>query len=419
MLKRLERLSAGLLAGQRRRPARRDRTERGRWPIRCYGPPLVSDLKRIVLLRGLSAAPWDLRPHERLGPGFAVSVLVARDNLYSTDTLALERSPVRTVSGLLPPGAVRTLGTRLVGERFLGLESRLRGADVVHVAELGNWYSAQAARLKQRLGFALVVTAWETLPLRDSYRNLRTRPYARAVLAAGDRFLATTERARDALLLEGAPAQRTIVCPPGIALERFAAARTADVAADGSHLIVSAGRLVWEKGHQDVLRAMAMLRAQGREDVRALILGDGPERARLQALVADFGLQDVVQLRASVPYDEIVGIYAQASCLVLASMPTRYWEEQFGMVLAEAMAAHLPVLASTSGAIPEVLGTSGRYFAPGDWVGLARALAEGPLATAPGARRAPAPEQLERFSADAAAARLRHVYDELLSERAG
>ncbi len=377
----------------------------------------MSDLKRIVLLRGLSAAPWDLRPHERLGPGYAVSVLVARNNLYATDTLALERKPVRTVSGLLPPGALRTFGTRLAGERFLGLERRLRGADVVHVAELGNWYSAQAARLKRRLGFALVVTAWETLPLRDSYRNVRTRPYAHAVLAAADRFLATTERAREALLLEGAPAEHTIVCPPGIALERFTAARTAAMPADGSHLLVSVGRLVWEKGHQDLLRAVALLRAEGREDVRGLIVGDGPERARLQALVADFGLQEAVQLRASVPYEEIAGIYAQASCLVLASMPTRYWEEQFGMVLAEAMAAHLPVLASTSGAIPEVLGAGGRYFAPGDWVGLARALAEGPLAGPAGARSAPPPEQLERFSADAAAARLRHVYDELLAER--
>ena len=228
---------------------------------------------------------------------------------------------------------------------------------------------------------------------------------------------ATTERARDALLLEGAPAERTIVCPPGIALERFAAARTADVAADGSHLIVSVGRLVWEKGHQDLLRAVALLRAAGREDVRALIVGDGPERARLQALVADFGLEGTVQLRASVPYEEIVGIYAQASCLVLASMPTRFWEEQFGMVLAEAMAAHLPVVASTSGAIPEVLGAVGRYFAPGDWVGLARVLAEGPLAGPPGARSAPPAEQLERFSADAAAARLRRIYDELIAGR--
>jgi hypothetical protein len=77
------------------------------------------------------------------------------------------------------------------------------------------------------------------------------------------------------------------------------------------------------------------------------------------------------------------------------------------------MAAHLPILAAASGAIPEVLGQSGALFAPGDWVGLADALAGGPLAGAPGARRAPEPERLERFSAPAAAARLRAAYEEL------
>lgn len=367
-----------------------------------------------MLLRGLSVAPWDLRPYERLAPDYRVSVLVAAGNLYGTSALELERRPARALSDMLPGGAVGRLATRALGERFLDLSRGLQGADIVHAAELGNWYSAQAARLKAELGFRLVVTAWETLPLRDSYRNVRTRPYARAVLAAADRFLAATERAREALLLEGAAPERIVVCPPGIDLERFAAAREARPPADGSHLILSVGRLVWEKGHQDLLRAMALLQREGRRDVRAVIVGDGPEGARLRALADELGLGAAVELRASVPYEEMPGLYAQASCLVLASLPVRFWEEQFGMVLAEAMAGHVPIVASTSGAIPEVAGERADYFAPGDWVGLARVLAEGPLAGAPGARREPEPERLERFSTAAAATRLRAVYDELL-----
>jgi glycosyltransferase involved in cell wall biosynthesis len=372
---------------------------------------------RVVILRGLSAAPWDLRPHERLAPDYRVAVVLARGNLYQIPELGIERRATLALSDLLPGGTIGRLATKVAGERFLGLAARLRDADIVHVAELGNWYSAQAARLKASLGFRLAVSTWETLPLRNSYRNVRTRPYAREVLAAGDRFLAATARAREALLLEGAPAERTVVCPPGIEVARFAAAREARPPADGSHLILSIGRLVWEKGHQDLLRALAMLRRGGREDVRALIVGDGGERARLLALVADLELGEVVELRASVPYQEVPGLYAQASCLVLASLPTRFWEEQFGMVLAEAMAAHVPVVASTSGAIPEVLGAHGRMFAPGDWVGLARALADGPLAGAPGQRAAPERERERLFSAEAAASRLRGVYDELIAER--
>ncbi len=369
---------------------------------------------RIVLLRGLSVAPWDLQPHELLAPDYEVSVLVARRNLYDTEELGIERRPARTISGILPPGPLGRLATRAVGERFLGLAAHLRGADIVHVAELGNWYSAQAARLKGRLGFKLVVTTWETLPLRTAYRNVRTAPYAREVLAAADRLLATTDRAREALLLEGAPSERIAVCPPGIDLTQFATAREARPPVDGTHLILSAGRLVWEKGHQDLLRALALLRLRGRDDLRALIVGDGPEQARLRALAADFGLADMVEFRAAVPYREMPALYAQASCLVLASLPVRFWEEQFGMVLAEAMAGALPVVASTSGAIPEVLGASGQYVAPGDWVGLADTLERGPLAGPPAARRDAALERLALFSTTAAAERLRAVYAQLL-----
>ena len=84
------------------------------------------------------------------------------------------------------------------------------------------------------------------------------------------------------------------------------------------------------------------------------------------------------------------------------------------MVLAEAMAAGLPIVASTSGAIPEVVGPDAASFAPGDWLGLARALASGPLSRPAGRRDATSPERAQRYSLPAAAERLRSAYDELL-----
>lgn len=375
--------------------------------------PTPAAPRRVVVLRGTAVNPWDLRPLELLGPGYDVRVLEPPNNGYDATTLALRREPVGTLGGRLPGGRVGTLATRALGERYLGLEERLTGAQIVHAAELGYWFSAQAARLREQLGFRLVLTVWETLPFADAYRNIRTRRYRRETLAAADLFLATTERARDALLLEGAPAARIRVAPPGIDVERFAAARSASPPPGGGHLVLSIGRLVWEKGHQDLLRALALLRSRGRDDVRALIVGVGPEEKRLRAVAADLGLADQVEFRGWVPNDELAAVYASASCLVLASLPTPFWEEQFGMVLAEAMAAHVPVVAAASGAIPEVVGDSGTLFAAGDWAGLAAVLAEGPLAGEPGARRAPEPERLERFSAAAAAGRLRAAYDEL------
>jgi glycosyltransferase involved in cell wall biosynthesis len=367
--------------------------------------------RRVVVLRGHNVNPWELRTWERLGPGYDVAVLVPEGNLYET-AIALERMPITTVGDRFSrlPGPLGPLATRAVGERYLGLEERLRGADIVHAAELGYWFAWQAARLKARLGYRLVLTCWETIPFADAYRNIRTRRYRRDVLAAADLFLATTDRARQALLVEGADPARIAVAPPGIDVDRFGAARQA--APQEGRLVLSVGRLVWEKGHQDVLRALALLRRRGEgEDLRVLIVGSGGEERRLRGVIADLGLQDRVELRGTLPYDELPGVYASAACLVLASLPTPYWEEQFGMVLAEAMAAHLPLVVSTSGAIPEVAGADASYFAPGDWVGLAGVLA----GIERGARRAPDPQRLEAFSSDAAAARLRAAYDGLLS----
>jgi glycosyltransferase involved in cell wall biosynthesis len=237
------------------------------------------------------------------------------------------------------------------------------------------------------------------------------------VLRETDLYIARTERALHALVVEGVPEERIRVCQPGIDVERFAAAREPAPPADGTHLVLSIGRLVWEKGHQDLLRAMALLREHGRSDVRALIVGVGPEEARLRRVVRDLELEDLVEFRGWVPYEEITEVYARASCLVLGSMPTPFWEEQFGMVLAEAMSAHVPIVAAASGAIPEVVGGSGTLFGPGDWVGLAGALHQGPLSNPPGTRRAPEPDRLERYSLPAAAGRLRGIYDELVGVR--
>jgi glycosyltransferase involved in cell wall biosynthesis len=368
----------------------------------------------VTILRGPMVNPWELRPWEDLQDRYDIAVLVPDANQFDTGGLALTRVPVRTRRGRLPAGRLGDVAVRSVGDRYLGLADHLRGADIVHAAELGYWFSWQAARLKQELGFQLALTVWETLPLADAYRNVRTRRFRREVLPAVDLFLATTERARQALILEGAPPARIEVSPPGVDVARFAAAREPRPRGDGRHVIVSIGRLVWEKGHQDVIRALGLLRARGRPDVALAIIGVGPEEGRLRAVAADLGLADVVSFEGGVAYDELPGRLAEASCLVLASLPIWSWEEQFGMVLAEAMAAHVPVLASASGAIPEVVGASGTLFMPGDYVGLADALAAGPLDRPPGARIAPEPDRLERFSRGAAARRLAAAYERLL-----
>jgi glycosyltransferase involved in cell wall biosynthesis len=370
---------------------------------------------RVVVLRGTAASPWELMPWEHLHRRGEVDVMlvVPPDNLYDVSAVSLPTRRVRTAGSLMPPGAAGRLALKAVGQRHIGLERALSGADVVHAAELGYWFSFQAARLKPRLGYRLALTAWETLPFVDAYRNLRTRRYRREVMAATDLYLAVTERARVALLLEGVSEERIRICPPGIEVERFAAGRPAG-SREGPPTILSIGRLVWEKGHQDLLRAVALLRSRGAAEARVVIVGAGPERARLESVARDLGIESQVELRGSIPHDQVPSSFAQASCLVLASLPTPYWEEQFGMVLAEAMAARLPVVAAASGAIPEVLDGYGTLFEPGDFVGLADVLGAGPLDPA-FEQPEPSPALVERYSAAAAADRLGSAYRELLA----
>jgi glycosyltransferase involved in cell wall biosynthesis len=188
------------------------------------------------------------------------------------------------------------------------------------------------------------------------------------------------------------------------------------------HVILSPGRLVWEKGHQDVLRAVALLHRDivTNDDgvpvrPRVLFVGSGPEKRRLGAYARELGIAEAVEFRDFVPYRDMPSVFASASCLVLASLPTWYWEEQFGLVLAEGMAAGLPIIASTSGAIPEVVGAGGAYFAPGDWLGLAQQLVAGPLSQPPGQRVEHDPRLVERYTLESAADRLAAAYDHVLS----
>ena len=368
-------------------------------------------MTRVVLLRGHNVNEWDLRPFEALQDSFDVSVLVTGSNLHRISGLRLPQVPVASPRDRMPAGRFAGGAAYVVGERYLGLEERLRGADIVHAAELGTWFSAQAAALRGRLGFRLVLTVWETLPWLSTYRWPRERRYREAVLPNVDLCLAATQRAADTLLLEGVPASKIEVAPPGIDVARFAAARSdGSSPPGGSAPILSAGRLVWEKGHQDVIRAVAALRrglaGEPRPDLHLLIVGDGPEGSKLRAHAAELGIADAVEFRATVPYDEMPSVYAGASCLVLASIPVKAWEEQFGMVLVEAMAAGTPIVASDSGAIPEVLGGAGRLVRPNDWRALAGALASPP----PPADAA----SLDRFSAGAAEQRLRAAYERVL-----
>jgi glycosyltransferase involved in cell wall biosynthesis len=104
---------------------------------------------------------------------------------------------------------------------------------------------------------------------------------------------------------------------------------------------------------------------------RAVVVGDGPEHARLGRLWRQLGLGESVELLGEVPDDgEVMRLYRRADVFCLPSV-----QEGFGIVFLEALAAGLPVVATTATAIPEVVPQgAGALVLPGDVEALAGAL---------------------------------------------
>lgn len=132
------------------------------------------------------------------------------------------------------------------------------------------------------------------------------------------------------------------------------------------------GRLAHRKGVDVLLRAIALMKHQGKHKVKLAIGGDGPERSNLEALAQQAGISDNVVFLGKVAGDTKRWLLQQARCMVI---PTREWEA-LPMVLLEAHAAGCPVLASDA---PGLLGlveqdVTGWVTAREDHVALARQL---------------------------------------------
>ncbi|MGQ9829140.1 MAG: glycosyltransferase family 4 protein [Roseiflexus sp.] len=161
--------------------------------------------------------------------------------------------------------------------------------------------------------------------------------------------------------------------PEGIDLARWRRiARATPRRSDGATILCVA-RQYPRKHIADLLRAMPLVRAAV-PGARAVIVGDGPEHARLRALAAELRLGEAVNLVGAIPDDDTVAqMYFQADVFCLPSV-----QEGFGIVFLEAMASGLPIVATTAAAIPEVVPhrRAGLLVPPGDVGALAKALIE-------------------------------------------
>jgi glycosyltransferase involved in cell wall biosynthesis len=191
-------------------------------------------------------------------------------------------------------------------------------------------------------------------PPRAPVAKLLANGYKRARAAAlnglVDRRLAVSRFVADSVqCAEFVADGKLAVVENGIDVTRFGAADGAplrkELAAGDRPIVACVSRLAPEKGVDVLIRAMALV---GR-DALLVLAGDGPDVERCRALAASLGLHDHVRFLGL--RNDVEAILAAADVVVMPSL----WDEAFGLVVVEAMAAAKPVVVTASGAMPEIV----------------------------------------------------------------
>ena len=131
------------------------------------------------------------------------------------------------------------------------------------------------------------------------------------------------------------------------------------------------GRLVPQKGLDNLLQALALQRSA---KWRLTIVGDGPERERLEQLASELRLAARVRWTGGLPAEQVANLWPDLDVLVMPSRGSAQWRESNGQILMEAMAHEVAVLGTNSGVIPELIGDAGIVVPDGDLESMAAAL---------------------------------------------
>jgi len=253
---------------------------------------------------------------------------------------------------------------------------RARGYDVVHTHLVLSQFWGRRAALA--VGVGRILSSEQ-----NAYRFKVWPPFRwveQRLTRRTERVIACSEHVRTHLVRRvGLRPEKVALVYNGVDTELFAPAAPDDaqraaVRAElgfgpDETLIGTVGHLNRQKGHDVLIEALAhVLRRE--PAARIVIAGRGPLRKRLEALASDHGVASKVRF---------AGLVSDVPRLLRAfdlfAFPSRW--EGFGIALIEAMAAGLPVVASRTGGITEIVedGVSGLLVAPGDAGGLAATLA--------------------------------------------
>jgi glycosyltransferase involved in cell wall biosynthesis len=239
-------------------------------------------------------------------------------------------------------------------------------------------------------------------------------------LPSADRVIAVCEAFAKQLVRAGVRRERISIChnsvkpPRNISKDEQQSLRANFQISNDERVIVCVGRLSREKGHNDLIHAIALVHEmEPTLKFKLLLVGDGPERAHLETVVRDLRIQEQVVFVGHVA--DVAAFYSIADVLALPSH-----SEGSPNVLLEAMAAGLPIVATAVGGVPEIAmsGENSLLTSPHQPQEFADALLTVLTDHVPAKRLATnAIMRAREFSPEAHALQLVCIYQELLSER--
>jgi glycosyltransferase involved in cell wall biosynthesis len=263
------------------------------------------------------------------------------------------------------------------------------------------------------LDLAHARSPWRRITLRRWYGFLEMQM---AVARRISRLVTVSESSRGDIVEQmGVPAERLHVVPVGVNPAVFHPLPS--VTRVPGRLMTTASADVPMKGLVHLLEALAKVRTE-RDDAHLVVIGRPKPKSRIPGLIDRLGLRGAVEFVSGVTTERIVELYAEAE---VACVPSLY--EGFSLPAVEAMACGVPVVGTTGGAVPEVIGTdneTGLLVPPGDPSALAaatlRALGDETLRARVGA--AGRARVLEQFTWRRTAEGTVDHYRALLAERA-
>ncbi len=257
------------------------------------------------------------------------------------------------------------------------MKERVGEFDVIH----DNQCLAYGLLKIQELGFPLVATIhhpitvdreaelesvrwwWKKLKIRRWYSFVGMQTKVSGNLS---HVITVSEQSRQDVAREFAiPIQRLHVVPNGIETGTFRP--LPDVKREENRIITTTSSDVPIKGLRYLLEAAASIARE--RDIRVTVIGKPRKDKGVEKLVRDLALDRFVEFTGRIEDEEFAHYYARAT---LAVVPSLY--EGFGFPAGEAMACKTPVVSTTGGALPEVVGDAGVLVPPGDSKALASAI---------------------------------------------